>query len=324
MGHHSTRTGPRGVLQARVSHHFWEQDIDDDLFEDLYSVQKAFIRRILGVHKRSPLAPLHTETGLVPLKFRRLELALRFVGYLCQRPVDSYAAAAYREAVQLSMAGQKGWLMDIAYVAQSLGLNVQLESLWDLDTEGVKLLQSRLQQCLRTSLNDAISSGHKTYLLQGRLEPQSDGTLRHETMCLRHYLQVPTLAHRRSLTRILLGCHLLAVERLAWAERYRRVVPHEERLCRFCRRAVEVPEHGMLRCVASAELVNARIRYLSSIYEARPGIPKASAYRDAAEYLRLLVSDRQTIALTSAFAHEVLKIYSRIPMYMPAEYMIHT
>ncbi|KZV90728.1 hypothetical protein EXIGLDRAFT_573704, partial [Exidia glandulosa HHB12029] len=282
-------------------------DVDDDLFEELYSVQKAFIRRILGVHKRSPVAPLHTESGLVPLKFRRLELALRFLDYLRLWPRSSYASAAYHDAVELSKTGHKGWLMDIVYVAQALGLKLQLRDLWDLDAKGVELLQWRLQHGLKSTLDEAIATGHKTYLLRGRLEPQSNGTLKHETICLRHYLHVPTLAHRRSLTRILFGCHLLAVERLAWSERYRREVPHDERLCRFCRRAVESPEHAMFRCVDSPELLVARTKYLASIYTTRPEIRRAAAYQDAAEYLRLLISDKETISLTAAFAHEVLK-----------------
>lgn len=292
-------------------------DIDEPLFEELYSVQKAFIRRILGVHKKSLLAPLHTETGLVPLKYRRLELVFRYLDYLQQRPADTYAAAAFAEAQSLAQDGHKGWLMDILYVAQDIGLGVALAELINPTAEMVAALQTRLRSHLTLSLQDAISSSRKAYLLHDRLEPQQQGTCKREIMCLRHYLHVPNASHRRALSRILMGCHLLAVERLAWRERYRDAVPHDQRLCRFCHSAVETPEHAMLRCAGLPELLQARTRYLSRIYAERPSLPKASTVQDPAAYVRLLICDIGTIGLTARFAHDVLKLYAEEPMYIP-------
>ncbi|KZV83904.1 hypothetical protein EXIGLDRAFT_625046 [Exidia glandulosa HHB12029] len=251
-------------------------------------------------------------------------VVLRYMEYLSRRPDRTYALAAYREAVLLARSGKQGWLMDVVIVLRALGLDIQLDELNTVTPDAIPTLQSRLRVCLMDAINGAIETGHKTYLLRDRWEPQMGSRPRQETMCLRHYLQVQTTAHRRALTRVILGCHLLAVERLAWTERYRRQVPHDERLCRFCRHAVETPEHAMLRCTGSQDLVEARTEYLAKVYLGRPDLPIASTITDSARYLQMLICDVPTIDLTASFAHRVLEIYGKAPMYIPAEYFVRS
>ncbi|KAF8869305.1 hypothetical protein BD779DRAFT_1457832, partial [Infundibulicybe gibba] len=57
-------------------------DVDEGNLKGLEDVQEAFLRRLLGLNKRAMLAPLYTETSVVPLRFRRLNLALRYLQYL--------------------------------------------------------------------------------------------------------------------------------------------------------------------------------------------------------------------------------------------------
>ncbi|KZV90773.1 hypothetical protein EXIGLDRAFT_596716, partial [Exidia glandulosa HHB12029] len=132
--------------------------------------------------------------------------------YLSSRPEGTYALAAYRESTRLANCGQQGWLMDLAIVARVVNLGVQLEDLCGLTADGIHGLQSRLRICVSASLTEALERSKKTYLLRDRREPQRNSPSRRESMCLRHYLRVKTVAHRRALTRIIFGCRLLAVE----------------------------------------------------------------------------------------------------------------
>ncbi|EJD35417.1 hypothetical protein AURDEDRAFT_25589, partial [Auricularia subglabra TFB-10046 SS5] len=232
-------------------------DASETLLEELYQVQKAFLRRILGVHKRSMLAPLHTETGVVPLRYRRLELALRYLEYLGQRPTSTYACAAFIESRRLMQLGARSWLADLGTVLRSIGATEALEKISE-ERPPIDLIQKHVARRLHASLREAIHPHSKAYLLSGRKEPQVDGPPREIQLCLRHYLEVPKAEHRRALTRVLMGCHLLALEKLAWKERYRQVVPHSDRLCRFCRAQVETAEHALLHCSASDDLLETR------------------------------------------------------------------
>ncbi|KAJ7022930.1 hypothetical protein C8F04DRAFT_898873, partial [Mycena alexandri] len=52
-------------------------DVDDTALNLLEKVQTSFLRRLLGLGQFSMRTPLFTELGLVPLRYRRLTIALR-------------------------------------------------------------------------------------------------------------------------------------------------------------------------------------------------------------------------------------------------------
>ncbi|KAJ7731440.1 hypothetical protein DFH07DRAFT_755656, partial [Mycena maculata] len=56
--------------------------------------------------------------------------------------------------------------------------------------------------------------------------------------------------------------HLLALERLWYVDHDHPPVPRQERICRFCKTEVESPEHAMLECQASPEVLNLRVKFL--------------------------------------------------------------
>ncbi len=57
-------------------------DVDGPVLEAMCSVQHAYIRRMLGLNKRSATAVLFTETGLWPIRYRRILLALQYLAYI--------------------------------------------------------------------------------------------------------------------------------------------------------------------------------------------------------------------------------------------------
>ncbi|KAJ7214153.1 hypothetical protein C8J57DRAFT_1255901 [Mycena rebaudengoi] len=87
--------------------------VESDLLKPVEDVQIEFLRRIMGVNKRSLIAPLFTGTGLVPLHFRGLILALTHLKYLLAMNDDRYVKAAARDSVLLLDSGKASLAMDL-------------------------------------------------------------------------------------------------------------------------------------------------------------------------------------------------------------------
>ncbi|TFY51663.1 hypothetical protein EVG20_g10895, partial [Dentipellis fragilis] len=63
-------------------------DIDAGSLTDLELLQCKYIRRLLGVSTRCSRVFLFTETGLVPLNYRRVLLSLGFLAYALAQPPE--------------------------------------------------------------------------------------------------------------------------------------------------------------------------------------------------------------------------------------------
>ncbi|KZV85270.1 hypothetical protein EXIGLDRAFT_595852, partial [Exidia glandulosa HHB12029] len=214
-------------------------DTDDSLLERLTAVQTMFIRSLLGVHKRAVLAPLYTETGLIPLKYRRIELVLRYLQYAIECPAHTYVRAAIADSLTLAASGEKSWYMDLQLVISRLHGSFTLPVPGEVSLQALEQLRSKVDSHMRDEFKQELDDKKKLYLLRERKGP---------VLALRPYLGIRNGQHRESLTHLLLSTHTLAVERLRWVERYRLKVPFAERLCRFCLTAVETPEHALLEC----------------------------------------------------------------------------
>lgn len=83
---------------------------------ELEKTQKAFVRRVLGLGKKSVTTVLYTETGLEPIRWRRLLLAVEFVCYLVQLHEGHIVKAALREAVKGDIEGQRTWMTELRWV----------------------------------------------------------------------------------------------------------------------------------------------------------------------------------------------------------------
>jgi hypothetical protein len=72
----------------------------------LEGIQTRFLRRLLGVHPRSPLAPLFAETGAAPIRYRRALLALRALHFTISTNSDRYAKPAILDSISLALEGR--------------------------------------------------------------------------------------------------------------------------------------------------------------------------------------------------------------------------
>ncbi|KAJ7203348.1 hypothetical protein GGX14DRAFT_369705, partial [Mycena pura] len=282
--------------------------------------QVYIIRRILGLNKRSMTAPLFTETGLVPLRFRRVTLALTHPKYLSTlKGHNRYVRVAVDDSVQLSDEGKASWAMDLRYVIHNLPFNVMLPPLSTITPQMVnaviKSVNAGLRAYLQWSIDDPNSP--KLFLLRGRLEPEKDSAPIQKELCFRHYLSVVNPKHRKALTRLLLSSHCLALERLRWVEHRRPRIDQNLRLCRFCKAEIESPEHALLQCTASADLVLLREDFMARMNNDIKRLPALNSM-PALEFFTLMISYRHTISLVAKYAFGVTEIFESTPMLSPA------
>jgi ribonuclease HI len=308
----------RKLYMARVDPHLisgCEVTLDvDDLALQLLDVQHSYLRRLLKINKRSMIAPLFTETAVAPLQYRRIQLALRYLAYLISLPVTHYAHAALKDSVSLFQINQPCWVTDLRHVLLNLPKPVALPDIVQIDTDGVAEIIKEVATSMKTWLNNEMKSP-KMYLLQGRLEPQKDKPAKRMTLHFRHYLLVPTTPHRKSLCRLLLSDHCLALEQLRRSQGP--YIPREHRLCRFCTNAIESPEHALLECTASSDLVLLRNMFVERIRVEMPVFSSPHVSLTSLECLKALVANRPTIALLAKYTHDALLIFDACPIYNP-------
>jgi hypothetical protein len=293
-------------------------DVNPDLLKPLEDVQTEFLRRILGVNKRSMIAPLFTETGLVPLRFRRVILALTHLKYLLAVNNDRYVKAAMCDSVLLLDSGMPSWAMDLCYVIDKLPFRIVLPNLATITPNMVdrviKSVDAGLQAYLQWSIDSPDSP--KLYLLRGRLEPEKDSAPVLKTLQFRHYLNVVNPKHRKALTQLLLSSHCLALEILRWVEFRRPRIDRHLRVCRFCKTEIESPEHALLECTAELELTQLRQDFFVRMRKDLPGLPPLNSM-PTAKFFTHMVAYRETISLVAKFAYEVTQLFQATPIYVP-------
>ncbi|KAJ7207268.1 hypothetical protein GGX14DRAFT_366489 [Mycena pura] len=287
--------------------------------KELTDVQHEFIRRLLGVHSHSILSVLFTETGIIPLCYRRPILALGYLGYLLTLPSSHFANTAYLDSCLLAAAGYPSWISDLRWVVASLPVPVELRADLLIDTVSVqKALKGACEKWM-AGLTTQYSS--RIPLIQGRLERNEEGELVQMPLKLRQYLRVPVPAHRKALTRLYLSAHRLGIEVLRYAERYRERTPRNWRLCRFCRCAVESESHALLGCMAKPELAGLRTDFLREVYDLVPNFPRIWESVDA--FLLALVQCRNfdVTQRLAKLAFDVFAVYAACEVFKPAEYL---
>jgi hypothetical protein len=77
-------------------------DVDEGLLGELEAVQHLYLRWLLDLHSHSTLAILFTETGVMPIKFRHVILAIGYLIYLLSLPPSHFAWAAFEDSLALA------------------------------------------------------------------------------------------------------------------------------------------------------------------------------------------------------------------------------
>ncbi|KAJ7073321.1 hypothetical protein B0H15DRAFT_792954 [Mycena belliarum] len=126
---------------------------------------------------------------------------------------------------------------------------------------------------------------------------------------------VKTQRHREALNSLLLSTHLLAVEILRYGDHAQpRENDRSKRVCRFCKIDVETPEHALLTCGASPEVVSLRRAFLEKLFIDAPTLRVLMDLLEPIEFFKAIIYERSTIALVAKFAYEVLEVFYETPV----------
>ncbi|KAI1795321.1 hypothetical protein LXA43DRAFT_1072063 [Ganoderma leucocontextum] len=266
------------LYRARVEPHLTfgcevALDVHAPSYERLEKVQNVFLRRALGLGGHSQLIPLFSETGVKPIRYRRLELALRFAQYALQPNAPAYVAAALHEAHALATAGHPSWWSDLYRALAALPVPVALPIHADLTPHLLADIARSLDSSLAAHIHASVVSSHRLPILAARFAflPSQPPVL--QALCKwRAYLNVPFAPHREALVRLLVSDHKLAVEAL---RRVSPQVPRHRRICRLCevRSAIESELHVLLEC-RNEQLCAIRDAFYARILPRLPKLPR--------------------------------------------------
>lgn len=315
------REGKR-LYTARVDPHLTSgAEVSPDatlaLLDPMKRVQHTYLQRLLGLNPRCMRAFLFSETGLLPIAYRRLTLALRFLIYLLGLPRDHLAARAWHECLAMHRRGSKCWLSDLVTALKRIPVDMSCLTAKEVKGEDVKTLILNIHEAAATCVENALAESSKGRLLVGRLHRDDDGMIVNKALALREYLLLPIATHRKALTMLLLAEHPLAEARLRYAERRRPAIPREHRLCRFCKLAVEDSLHALFECEGSTDLVDLRSRFwLQCLHEGGTHEDRLqlAAPLDA---LHLLLISKKLLKKLAWLAYKTLEIYESIDMLIP-------
>lgn len=308
------------LYRARVDPHLTAGcevaiDICATSLDALERVQHKFLRRALGLGSHTQLAPLFTETGIWPIRYRRLNLALRYLQYVL-RDAPPLPAAAFMEAWRLTANGFSSWWGDLYHALRALPVPVYL-TLREFPTVlAVDALLLQLEQSLADSLHAGIMASERLPLLRTRTLAARSSDL--ADLCTkRNYLSLRSDRLRNAMTRLHVSDHPLAIEEL---RRHRPPVPRARRICRFCKKrwAVEDECHVLIEC--TGEEVEARRALFWE--DATALLPKLAAIANSLSTpaaLDMLLTREKTMIPLAEFVADVFDLCDNVPCFIVAD-----
>ncbi|KAF6745907.1 hypothetical protein DFP72DRAFT_823673 [Ephemerocybe angulata] len=278
----------------------------------LIKVQKAYIRMAMGLHALSSATVLFTETGLIPLRARRLSLLIRFILYVLESPAE-LVKAALRESVRLDFEGRMSWVTSLRQAVAGLPYRCTFpDPNGLLCVDGVTALLGEVTSGVGVWLQRNLDANETLSLLHGRREPDEDGALTVKVpLKLRYYLKVAHPGYRRALTRVLLSEHKYAVEILRWKR------PFARRLCRFCGTKVETVEHLWMWCAGHSDLRDARKEFMGDIWRVASATERAELMAlddDAGAQLVMLLTSRDWVTIVASYAYSIERLIDKVPI----------
>ncbi|KAJ3823885.1 hypothetical protein F5880DRAFT_1563822 [Lentinula raphanica] len=252
----------------------------------------------------------------MPIRARRVILALRYLSYLLELPHDHYAHLSLQESSRLREDGERSWLSDLdSWAIQHLpNSSLSLPSLQALTTQSISKLIGDITNCTMTSLQQSIDVSSRLTFLQGRREPHKDGTTSRVASTLRHYLtQVRRPEHRVSLTKLLCGDLTPVTFRASPAST--RPLPDQQQRPKFCRACQdplqpETPQHVLLQCQAIPTILPIQTAFLTSMAQHLP-LPHSRTFTDASAtfYIKSFVFHWTLVVPSAQYVHDCISLW---------------
>ncbi|KAJ7489526.1 hypothetical protein FB451DRAFT_984211, partial [Mycena latifolia] len=94
-------------------------DSDDSFIRELVDVRHTFLRRLLGLNPHSMLAVRFTETEQMPLRIRRILIALKRLIY-ARRQAGTAVQDALLDSITMLRENKPGWASDLVIMLRRL------------------------------------------------------------------------------------------------------------------------------------------------------------------------------------------------------------
>ncbi|KAJ3849038.1 hypothetical protein EV368DRAFT_85945 [Lentinula lateritia] len=278
-------------------------DRDPSLLHILEDIQLRFLHRMLGLSTNSVITLLYTETGIMPIRTRRVSLTLRYLKYLIRLPNNHYASLALAENDNLRNLLHPCWLSDLDYAIN------QLPHLHALNGALIDQLIKAIEFSTKTNLQSHIDTWSKLSLLRHCLEPKEEGPAKPQMIGLRHYLtQIPKHSHRRTITKLLCGDFTPQVFHASPSPlRQLTATENLNRLCHACTRHPETPQHILFQCPSLSSICSLHADFITYTHQHQP-VPFNAFFSDPTvlHYLKSFIFDWALITPTAKFVHNVI------------------
>jgi hypothetical protein len=320
----------RRIYKARVEPHLSfaaeiALDVDLNLLGLYEEVENQFLRRLLGLNRRSVLAPIFTDVDIMPIRFRRALIAVRYLQYLGSLPDHHYAFSALKDSVDLAISAKPSWICDLMHVLSRSRCAIDITQVDLKDPMVFDSLQESVTKACENSLL-ADLNGYTKLEIMGNWRKWSSLVVSDTSdslLTFQNFLHIPIKNHRLALTRLLFSDHNLSVERLRYAERYRPYIPREFRLCRFCYAAIEDECHALFMCIGDISLQRLRDAFLQDIFHIHPLLSNLHQNAAPMDFLTtiLKVDDNVLLRRLGKYVYETLMIYEDKERWIPAQYL---
>ncbi|KAL1937066.1 hypothetical protein VTO73DRAFT_15135 [Trametes versicolor] len=289
-------------------------DVRPTTLNGLKRIQHCFLRRALHISPHSQIAPLHSETGVWPLPYRRVDLTLVYLHYLlAARPVLTHAALRESWALVTAPRASASWWGDLTITATNLPVPLALPIHSWPTTDAVDAYRAALPALVSEYLYDLILASQRLPDMQTRVRFDSPATSRPiaKLCAMREYLRLPRHRQRAAITLLLLSEHPLSVEQL---RRGPKRLDRCLRICRWCKNdwAVEDEIHVLLECDAEP-IASRRSTFLKDVVTALPSLRTAHFRLASSAFLDMLLRGPTTPPLLATYVADVFELCDNTP-----------
>ncbi|GAA5884326.1 hypothetical protein JCM6882_002229 [Rhodosporidiobolus microsporus] len=240
-------------------------------------IQLEFFRRLLGVSPKSSRLGVLGEVGILPIKERILSLYVRDLAATLSLPLLHPAFLALMDSAMLAQQRKRGYYHNMTRILADYGIALPAVPSATLFSE------QWVEDC--------------TKKIKAKVVGDYDA---------KPYLKQPQPGLRRSMAKMRLSSHRLAVELGRHAG-----VDRERRACRICEDDVEDEEHALLRCEGSPYLGHLRSQLVERL---SPALRGNRRHLDRALLERLPdVSEPKDVAAFLFFVHRTLSFFDLAP-----------
>ncbi|EDR00518.1 uncharacterized protein LACBIDRAFT_334009 [Laccaria bicolor S238N-H82] len=251
------------------------------------------------------------HSALEPDNYRLIALEcclLKFMTLLVDRRLGS--ASEFHQW----MAAEKkkpSWVGDIILVLSYLQVPVVLKPVHLADPDSIQELIAEVKVSCACTLQADINDSEKTILLKNLVTATGPVKLS-DVLSYQHYLNVVMPGHCKVLTQLMTLCHTLAVNCLQWDSLWRRAIPQELRLCRFCHTEVEDDCHVMLYYITTTALTEKRGVFFSDAQRVLLGVRTAVLALPSPDLLRFLLGEKRVVGILAKYVFDVLGIFDAV------------